>query len=102
MQIGEDCIICAQVGLAGSGVLEKNVSLGGQVGIGPGVTVGAGAKLGGQAGSTTNVDGNETYFFTPATPIREFARIWRGIKKLPELVARVKELEKLLEKDGNA
>lgn len=99
--VGEDCILCAQVGLGGSGVLENDVALGGQVGLGHGVHVGTGARMGGQSGSTTNVPGNETYFFTPATPVREFGRLWRQLKKLPELVSRVRELEKRLGEKEN-
>jgi UDP-3-O-[3-hydroxymyristoyl] glucosamine N-acyltransferase len=94
--VGEDCILCAQVGLGGSGTLENDVVLGGQVGLGHGVKVGSGARMGGQSGSSTNVDGDQTYFFTPATPIREFARMFRGLRKLPELLSRVRELEKRL------
>ncbi len=99
--IGEDCILCAQVGLGGSGVLENDVALGGQVGLGHGVHVGSGARMGGQSGSTTNVSGDETYFFTPATPVREFGRLWRQLKKLPELVTRVRELEKRMGEKEN-
>jgi UDP-3-O-[3-hydroxymyristoyl] glucosamine N-acyltransferase len=100
--VGEDCILCAQVGLGGSGILENDVVLGGQVGLGHGVKVGSGARMGGQSGSTTNVPGAETYFFTPATPIRDFARIFRGLRKLPELLNRVRELEKRLGEKSDA
>jgi UDP-3-O-[3-hydroxymyristoyl] glucosamine N-acyltransferase len=95
--VGPNSILCAQVGLGGSVVLEEDVVLAGQVGIGHGVRIGKGARMGGQSGSTTNVRGGETYFATPATPIKEFARILKYWRRLPELSARLKALEAKLD-----
>ncbi len=94
-QIAEDCIMCALAVIGGSAKLERDVVLGGQTGIGQGVTVGQGARLAGQAGSTTNVPrGLETYFFNPLIPVREFGRIYRVLRKLPKLLERVRDLER--------
>ncbi len=91
--VKQDSVLCAQVGLGGSVVLERDVVLGGQVGLGHGVQIGEGARLGGQSGTSTNLPGGQTYFFTPATPVRDFARIFKALRKLPELVERVRKLE---------
>ena len=72
--------------------------LAGQVGIGHGVTVGKGARMGGQSGSGTNVKGGETYFMTPAIPIKETVKVVRYMRKLPEIWARLKRLEESLGK----
>jgi UDP-3-O-[3-hydroxymyristoyl] glucosamine N-acyltransferase len=95
--IGANSILCAQVGLGGSVTLEENVILAGQVGIGHGVHIGKNARMGGQAGSTTNVRGDETYFATPAVPIRDFARIFKNWRRLPEIWARLKAIEAKLD-----
>jgi UDP-3-O-[3-hydroxymyristoyl] glucosamine N-acyltransferase len=92
--VGKNCILCAQVGLGGSTVLEDDVILGGQVGLGDHVTVGRGAKMGGQSGSSTNVRGGESYFLTPALPIKEVYRVVKAWRRLPELFVRVRKLER--------
>src|SRR5690606_22549333 len=53
--IGRHCLLCAQVGIAGSTTVEDYVVLGGQAGIAGHLSLGKGAKVGGQAGVTTNV-----------------------------------------------
>lgn len=100
--IGKNCLLCAQVGLGGSTILEDNVVLGGQVGLGDHVVVGEGARMGGQSGSSTNVKGGETYFLTPALPIQEVYRVVKSIRRLPTLFERVRRIERLREeKDGD-
>ena len=48
--VGEDNIICAQTGLAGSTILEKDVLLAGQVGISGHLTIHEGAIIYAQSG----------------------------------------------------
>ena len=92
-KIGKNCIVCAQVGLAGSTLLEDDVILGGQVGLGGHLTVGKGARVGGQSGTSTNLKGGVTYFSTPSIPVREALRSYRYLKTLPELVGRIRIIE---------
>jgi UDP-3-O-[3-hydroxymyristoyl] glucosamine N-acyltransferase len=92
-RVGKNVILCAQVGLGGSSVIEDDSILGGQVGIGHGVTVGKGARMGGQSGSSTNVPGNDTYFMTPALPIREVVKVLRYLRKLPQIWEKLRRLE---------
>jgi UDP-3-O-[3-hydroxymyristoyl] glucosamine N-acyltransferase len=75
--IGEDVIIAAQVGLAGSITVEDGAMLGGQVGLGEKVTIGKGVILGGQGGVLPGkrIDGEGVvYWGTPAQPVREYLR----------------------------
>lgn len=97
-RIGSNCILCAQVGLAGSTILEDDVILGGQVGLGGHMTVGKGAQLGGQTGAGTNLKGGERYLGSPAAPLRETLRSFRYTLKLPELFDKVKKLEAKINK----
>jgi UDP-3-O-[3-hydroxymyristoyl] glucosamine N-acyltransferase len=84
VRIGRRCILAAQVGIAGSTILEDGVMLGGQAGIGDHCHIGAGARLGGQAGvpSGTRLDGGRDYSGFPAKPIREWAREIHAVRRL--------------------
>jgi UDP-3-O-[3-hydroxymyristoyl] glucosamine N-acyltransferase len=76
-KIGEDVIIAAQVGMAGSTTIEDGAMLGGQVGLGEHVTIGRGVVLGGQGGVLPGkrIDGEgEVFWGTPAQPVREYLR----------------------------
>jgi len=98
--IGKNSILCAQVGLAGSSILEEGVVLAGQVGVGDHITIGKGARVGGQTGVTANLKGGETYFSTPAMPLRQALRSHVYFRELPALAERIKVIEK--EIHGNA
>lgn len=98
-RLGKNTILCAQVGLAGSSVLEDGVILAGQVGVNSHVTIGKGARVGGQTGVTTTLKGGETYFSTPALPLRQALRAHVVFRDLPDWAERLKRLEK--EVDGN-
>jgi UDP-3-O-[3-hydroxymyristoyl] glucosamine N-acyltransferase len=99
VHIGHNCIVgernalCAQVGLAGSTVLENNVLLGGQVGLAGHLTVGEGARMAGQSGSSSNLPGGKTYLSSPAVPIEDAIKVFRASRKLPSLVERIRKLE---------
>ena len=97
-RIGMDCLICAFVGLAGSVTVEDGVMMGGQVGVSDHVTIGRGAKIAAQSGVGTDLEGNRSYFLSPAVPQTEALRIVRYWKRLPELWKKVRELEKLVTK----
>lgn len=70
-QIGENCIIAAQCGIAGVTKLEDGVVLWGQVGVNKDITIGAGAVLMGKAGATKNLAGGKTYSGNPAKEHRQ-------------------------------
>ncbi|NBX92873.1 MAG: UDP-3-O-(3-hydroxymyristoyl)glucosamine N-acyltransferase [Proteobacteria bacterium] len=95
-RVGKNCILCAQVGLAGSSILKDGVILGGQVGVGGHLTIHEKAVLGGQTGVTRDLEGNETYYSNPAIPLTEALRVATFSRKLPELFKRVRKLEEKL------
>ncbi len=92
--LGENVILCAQVGLAGSSTLEDGVICGGQVGISDHVRVGKKAMLGGKAGVGSDIDGGQAYMGAPTIPLKDFYKLQIFFKKLPDLFDRVKKLEK--------
>lgn len=93
VEIGRHCILCAQVGIAGSTILEDYVVLGGQAGVAGHIRIGKGAKSGGQAGITSNVEPGQFVMGYPAIPYMAERRLQVLYRRLPELFKRVDELE---------
>ena len=96
--VGEDNIICAQTGLAGSTVLEKNVVLAGQVGSSGHLTVHEGAVVYAQSGIGGDVAAGACISGSPAFATNEWLRAVTAFQKLPELLKTVRELKKKVEK----
>ena len=96
VQIGEDTAIAAQTGISGSTRIGSRVLLGGQVGMIGHIDIGDDMIVGAQAGVTKSFDFKGMISGYPARPQMEAMRIDASVKKLPELLKRIKELEKKL------
>ena len=94
--VGEDNIICAQTGLAGSSILEKNVLLAGQVGISGHLTVHDNAVIYAQSGIGHDVAAGSVMSGSPAFEAREWLRAITAFPKLPEIVRTMRQLQKRL------
>jgi UDP-3-O-[3-hydroxymyristoyl] glucosamine N-acyltransferase len=92
--VGEDNIICAQTGLAGSSILEKNVLLAGQVGISGHLTIHDDAVIYAQSGIGGDVEKGAVMSGSPAFDAREWLRAITAFQKLPELLKTVRQLER--------
>jgi UDP-3-O-[3-hydroxymyristoyl] glucosamine N-acyltransferase len=99
--IGEDALLCAQVGIAGSSRVGARVILTGQVGIGGHITVGDDAILYPQSGVPNDVTPGEILVGTPAFEVSAFWRAMAVFKKLGDLPKRIRALEKRLDKVEN-
>ena len=84
--IGENCLFAAQVGIAGCVIIEDDVTLWGQVGVPSDLTIGKGAVVLGQSGLTKNLEGNKTYFGSPAVEARAKFKELAAIRKLPRII----------------
>lgn len=84
-RIGRRCIICAQVGIAGSTTIGDFVIIWGQAGLAGHTTVGDGAFIGGQAGVINNLPAGAKVTGTPARPVMMQRRIEALGARLPEL-----------------
>jgi UDP-3-O-[3-hydroxymyristoyl] glucosamine N-acyltransferase len=95
VQIGAHTVVAAQTGISGSSVLGHHVVVGGQVGIADHCTLEDGAVAGAQAGIPTGktIRGGQTVWGTPAREIGKFKETYAWYARLPELAARIKELE---------
>lgn len=96
VQVGRNCVIVAQVGIAGSTTVGNGVALAGQVGIIGHLHIGDGARVAAQAGVSHDIPAGETWFGYPARPRTQVMRANAAFLKLPELVRRVRRLEKKL------
>jgi UDP-3-O-[3-hydroxymyristoyl] glucosamine N-acyltransferase len=100
--VGEDALLCAQVGLAGSSRVGDRVILTGQVGIGGHITVGDDAILYPQSGVPNDVAPGEILVGTPAFEVSAFWRAVAVFKKLGDLPKRIRALEKRLDAVENS
>ncbi len=99
--VGEDNIVCAQTGLAGSSILEKNVLLAGQVGVSGHLTIHENAVIYAQSGIGGDVAPGAVMSGSPAFDAKEWLRSATAFQKLPELLRRMRQLEKRLENSKN-
>jgi UDP-3-O-[3-hydroxymyristoyl] glucosamine N-acyltransferase len=99
--VGEDNIICAQAGLAGSSILEKNVLLAGQVGVSGHLTIHDNAICYAQSGIGHDVAAGSRVSGSPAFAANVWLRAITAFPKLPELLKTVRELKKKIEQLEN-
>lgn len=97
VSIGEDGVICAQVGVAGSTSVGDRVVLAGQVGVADHVTVGDDVIASAQSGLHGEVPSKSRLAGTPAYDARTWLKVSGGLKQLPDLIKRVRELEMQVE-----
>ena len=94
--IGENTVIAAQSGVAGSSTLGKNNMLGGQVGIVGHLKMGDNIKYAAQSGVTKNMKSNQTLIGFPAIPKEKYIKSYIIFKKLPSIEEKIKKLEEKL------
>jgi len=92
--VGEDSLLCAQVGLAGSTVIGKGVILAGQVGVAGHLTVGDGAVATAQTGIPNDVAAGAVVSGYPAMDNRAWLRMVAAATRLPEILKRLRDLER--------
>jgi UDP-3-O-[3-hydroxymyristoyl] glucosamine N-acyltransferase len=84
--IGKNCLLAANVGLAGCVELKDGVTLWGQVGCTSDVVIGENVVVFAQSGISKSLAPNKTYFGSPAKDIRLIYREMAAIRKLPEIL----------------
>jgi UDP-3-O-[3-hydroxymyristoyl] glucosamine N-acyltransferase len=94
VKVESDCIIVAQVGIAGSSTLGRGVILAGQVGVKDHVQIGEGARVMAQAGLFGDVEPGETVSGYPARKHMQKQRQLAEIERLPDTAKLVRALEK--------
>lgn len=95
--VGENTLIVAQVGIAGSASIGGNVILAGQAGISGHIVIGDRAIVGPQAGVIRSLPDGAVVSGTPEMPHPLWLRVQQIIPRLPELKKRIADLEKRLD-----
>lgn len=93
--VGENTVMAAQVGIAGSTRIGKRVLMGGQVGIVGHVEVGDDTTLGAKTGVSKNISGG-AWWGVPAVPLHQAKEQVVWLRNLGKWLARLRELEKKL------
>ena len=88
--VGEDSLLCAQVGLAGSSELGRNVILAGQVGIAGHCRIGDGVVATAQSGVPNDVEDGKTISGYPAMDNKQWLRCVAAFHRLPEIMKAVR------------
>jgi UDP-3-O-[3-hydroxymyristoyl] glucosamine N-acyltransferase len=88
--VGENTLLCAQVGLAGSTEVGKNVILAGQVGVAGHCKIGDGAVATAQSGIPNDVEPGKIVSGYPAIDNRQWLRAVAIFNKLPELAKKLR------------
>jgi UDP-3-O-[3-hydroxymyristoyl] glucosamine N-acyltransferase len=91
-EIGEDTILCGQVGLAGSTHIGNRCILAGQVGSAGHLEIGDGATITSQSGVASDVPSGAVQSGYPAMENRLWLKVFAALKRLPELQRTVREL----------
>lgn len=95
--VGEHCLIVAQAGVAGSTKLGAYCVLAGQAGLAGHLKIGDQVTVAAQAGVMRDIPDGQKVFGSPALPDKEAKRQVIALMQLPELIRRVRDLEKQVE-----
>ncbi len=92
VEVGEDCLLCGQVGVAGSARIGNRVVMGGQCGVSDNIFVGDDVIAGGATKIFTNAPAGRVLLGSPALKMDQHVEAWKNIRRLSRLFAQVAEL----------
>lgn len=94
VEIGENTVIAAQTGVAGSAKIGKNCMIGGQVGIVGHIVIGNNVRIQAQSGIGKNIADNETLQGSPAFHLSDYMKSYVHFRNLSKIAADVEEIKK--------
>jgi len=94
--IGNDCLICAQVGVAGSTRIGNNVVLGGQTGVSDNLFIGDRVITGGATKVLSNIPAGRVMLGYPAIKMDTHLEIYKALRRLPRALRDVAALQKAM------
>ena len=94
VEIGENTVIAALTGIAGSAKIGHNCMIGGQVGIAGHITIGNNVRIQGQSGVSRNIKDGEVLQGTPSLDYKEYYKSYVHFKNLPTIVKEIEKLKK--------
>lgn len=95
--VGEDTVLAAQVGLAGSAEIGRHCTFGGQAAVAGHIKVGDNVMIGGRGGVTGNLAGNQIVSGLPVIPHKEWLKASMSFAHLPEMRKELSRLRKQME-----
>lgn len=95
--VGKHCLLISQVGIAGSTNVGDYTTMAGQVGVAGHLKIGSQVTLGAKSGVMHSIPDGEKWLGIPASPISEAKRRLIAVQRLPDMVRRLKELEREVE-----
>ena len=96
VEIGYNCLICGQVGIAGSTLVGDNVVMGGQVGIADNLKIGNNSIMAGKTGVSANILPRKFMMGNPAMEMKKNIASYMALRRLPKLQTKIKQLNKLI------
>jgi UDP-3-O-[3-hydroxymyristoyl] glucosamine N-acyltransferase len=99
VEIGENTVIAAQTGVAGSTKIGKNCIIGGQVGFAGHIVIGNNVRIQAQSGVGRNVKDNEILQGSPAYTYSDYSKSYVHFRNLTKIVAELEELKKTINKN---
>ncbi|MEN9408237.1 MAG: UDP-3-O-(3-hydroxymyristoyl)glucosamine N-acyltransferase [Pseudomonadota bacterium] len=104
VQVGRDCLLCGQVGIAGSARIGDRVVMGGQCGVNDNIFVGDDVIAGGATKIFTNAPAGRVLLGYPAVKMETHVEMQKALRRLPRLAAKVAEMERIVlpKSDGTA
>ncbi|MCU4651953.1 UDP-3-O-(3-hydroxymyristoyl)glucosamine N-acyltransferase [Roseibacterium sp. SDUM158016] len=93
-RIGRDCLLCGQVGFAGSAVLGDRVVLGGQCGVSDNIEIGSDVVAAGATKIYSNVPSGRMLMGSPAVKMDTHVEMYKALRRLPRLARTVEDLKK--------
>ena len=106
VQVGEDCLLVAQTGIAGSTQVGRHCTFGGQAAVAGHLTIGDNVTIAARGGASNDVAPDQVMAGVPLVPHREWLKSAMTMTHLPEmrrelrqLRQRLLELEKLKDKE---
>ena len=92
--IEDDCLICAQTGVAGSSKIGRGTVLGGQTGISDNLNIGENVITGGGTVVLSNIPAGRVMLGYPAMKMETHIEVYKGLRRLPRLFRDVSLLRK--------
>ena len=93
VEIGENTVIAAQTGIAGSTKIGSNCLIGGQVGVAGHLTIGNNVRVQAQSGIGKNIPDGEIIQGSPAFNYSDFSKSYVHFRNLPKIVSDLEELK---------
>jgi UDP-3-O-[3-hydroxymyristoyl] glucosamine N-acyltransferase len=100
VEIGEDCVIASQAGIAGSVKIGDWVMIGGQTGVADHLEIDSGIMVAGKSGVPWSLSAKKSVGWSgiPALPHKKWLRIAVSLEKIPDMIKKIGRLEEELEK----